>query len=405
MGGGGGNPLFEPFYDSMRIAVPLAINANNLEAQKNRTDQLFEANRQKLLEEVKQSRDKVAMEASSKILQKTLESIDPNNPESIMAAKGQALRFESMLGKPIFGRDESGEIMLPGIKPEKTLGYGSSPLGIYDKGTGNVVQPVAPKTEYDIKDTENGLMFIPKQPGQGAPIPVGVRGKQPVSQTTQQRPPAGYESNPSGEGLRPIPGGPADKPSQGVKPPSGYRMSQDGNAMEAIPGGPADQKTQQSIAKDQVVRDYTFSELDRLKSAATEIRDHPGLTGISGIQGKFPNIPGGEAADAEALFETLKSQIAFSVLQNMRNNSKTGGALGQVSEKEIKFLENNLAALDKPQSYKAMKASLDKIVKYVDESKARIQSAYDAQYGSKAAGEDISTMPDDLLKKQLGITK
>src|SRR3546814_20638654 len=46
------------------------------------------------------------------------------------------------------------------------------------------------------------------------------------------------------------------------------------------------------------------------------------------------------------LFRSLKSQIACSVRQAMRDASKTGGALGAVSEKELSLLQNNLAALD-----------------------------------------------------------
>ena len=43
---------------------------------------------------------------------------------------------------------------------------------------------------------------------------------------------------------------------------------------------------------------------------------------------------------------SLQAELAFGRLQEMREASKTGGALGQVSEKELDLLKNSLVALD-----------------------------------------------------------
>lgn len=56
-------------------------------------------------------------------------------------------------------------------------------------------------------------------------------------------------------------------------------------------------------------------------------------------------IAGTSAQDLENKVDTLRANSAFDRLQKMRDNSKTGGALGQVSEKELKLLQDNLAAL------------------------------------------------------------
>lgn len=135
----------------------------------------------------------------------------------------------------------------------------------------------------------------------------------------------------------------------------------------------------------------TESELDRLAAAANELKNHPGLGGITGIPGALPNIPGGAAANAEAKLNTLKSQVAFGVLQNMRNNSKTGGALGQVSDKEGKLLESNLAALEKSQSKEEFQQSLQKIIDYTDKAKDRMRTALERQYGVKVPPADRGT--------------
>jgi len=160
------------------------------------------------------------------------------------------------------------------------------------------------------------------------------------------------------------------------KAPSGYRYTKGGD-LEAIPGGPADVKRQQQEQKTAAAIDGVSSDLDRLALVANQLKNHPGLNGITGIRGAIPNIPGSQSANAEALLETLKSQTAFSVLQTMRNNSKTGGALGQVSDKEGQLLQNNLAALSKAQSADAYRAALQNIIDYTEKSKTRIQRVRD----------------------------
>lgn len=53
-----------------------------------------------------------------------------------------------------------------------------------------------------------------------------------------------------------------------------------------------------------------------------------------------------DARQMETYVQTLKSNLAFDRLQEMRNKSKTGGALGQVSNIELGLLQSSVAALD-----------------------------------------------------------
>lgn len=172
--------------------------------------------------------------------------------------------------------------------------------------------------------------------------------------------------------------------AQGGKPPPGYRMTPDGN-LEAIPGGPADQKQQGAFNQDTAALTGGIGSMDRLATAANEAMNHPGLAGITGLRGALPNIPGSAAADAQAKLNTLKSQVAFGVLQDMRNNSKTGGALGSVSDAEGKRLEANLAALENAQSVEQMKDSLKKIIEYTGGAKDRLQGAFNLKHQTRRA--------------------
>lgn len=57
-------------------------------------------------------------------------------------------------------------------------------------------------------------------------------------------------------------------------------------------------------------------------------------------------VPGTEARAYAAELDTLKANIAFGELQAMREASKTGGALGNVSDRETALLSATLGALD-----------------------------------------------------------
>jgi hypothetical protein len=144
--------------------------------------------------------------------------------------------------------------------------------------------------------------------------------------------------------------------------------------------------------------DASTAELDRLQKAARDIYDSPGLKGVTGVRGVFPNWPGGDAANAEAKLETLKSQIGFRVLQTMRDMSKTGGALGQVSDRENIMLQNNLAALGKAQSYDEFRRSLSDIMQFVDDTKARLAGAYRDTYPD-AEAQATGAAPGRTIKR------
>lgn len=173
------------------------------------------------------------------------------------------------------------------------------------------------------------------------------------------------------------------------KPPPGYMWGpvdpKTGQLTQvATKGGPADVKVAQAFNKDASVLNNSFTGLDRLAVAANEVLNHPGLKGNTGLRGMLPNTPGSPAADAWALLNTLKSQVAFSVLQEMRNNSKSGGALGSVSNADMALLQSNLAALDKAQSYEAIKEQLVKIIDFTAQSKDRMATSFNRQYGDRA---------------------
>lgn len=72
-------------------------------------------------------------------------------------------------------------------------------------------------------------------------------------------------------------------------------------------------------------------------------------------------IPGTPAFDLEAKLTTVKALIGFDALEKMRLASPTGGALGQVSERELNFLQSVAGSLNSLQSNEQFKETLDTI--------------------------------------------
>lgn len=104
-------------------------------------------------------------------------------------------------------------------------------------------------------------------------------------------------------------------------------------------------------------------------------------------------LPGTDATDLNALLETVKANIGFDKLQEMRDNSPTGGALGQVSEREIAYLQSVIANLETSQSPAQFAKNLEVAQKAIRASKSRIRAAYEATYSGAPAGPVAEPKP------------
>ena len=70
------------------------------------------------------------------------------------------------------------------------------------------------------------------------------------------------------------------------------------------------------------------------------------------------NLPGTDAADLSKLLESIKANAGFDKLQSMREASPTGGALGQVSNTELGFLQSVFGNLEQSQSPEQLRYNL-----------------------------------------------
>jgi hypothetical protein len=78
----------------------------------------------------------------------------------------------------------------------------------------------------------------------------------------------------------------------------------------------------------------------------------------------------------------------------MREASKTGGALGNVSNEEGRRLERSIVGgLDRTQNIKDVKKGIDDLIDEIRTSKSRVREAYDSTYEYRTQQGAAPTQP------------
>ena len=205
------------------------------------------------------------------------------------------------------------------------------------------------------------------------------------------------------QGVIPVPGSAAD-PNAVV--PSGYRQRADGKGFEFIPGGPQDPKVQAAqntiklSTKDREAREAKYpqatsaiksfdAKTDKFdRDIAELLANEKGLNEITGFFSGRTDLSAmsKDARRALALFNTITAKGGFSELQDMRNASPTGGALGNVSNQEGKQLIDSFGALSRTQDANDVRKSLINARADLQNLKTRMREAYDLTYEYRSSG-------------------
>ena len=123
----------------------------------------------------------------------------------------------------------------------------------------------------------------------------------------------------------------------------------------------------------------------------------------TGVKGAFIREHGGflaagsPAVNLEATITSIKANIGFDRLQVMREESPTGGALGQVAVQELVALQATLGSLDLRQSPELVIATLKNVKATYDKNMAIVLQQYGAEemrkYGVPVPGEQNNNDP------------
>jgi hypothetical protein len=345
-----------------------------------------------------------------------------NKAEAILGADGQPVRgkVDPVIRSVLDQTDPAGKRMIDVDINQYVQGTG---LGADGKGP-------APKGVFGISNSQipPNYMIDPANP-QGL-IPVPGSAADPNAAV-----PSGYRK--TATGFEPIPGGPADPKT--AAPPAGYRKTADGNLefipgsaadpstvvppnyrraangkdLEFIPGGPADPKVQAAqnrvklSEKDVAAREAKYPQAtSALKSfnAKTDkfdrdiaelLENKKGLDEITGFFAGRTDISAmsDKARRALTLFNTITAKGGFSELQDMRNASPTGGALGNVSNQEGKQLIDSFGALSRTQNANDLRKSLETARSDLRNLKERMSEAYELTYEYRNGGGGAPALP------------
>lgn len=191
--------------------------------------------------------------------------------------------------------------------------------------------------------------------------------------------------------------------------PPGYRYLSDGKGgvtAEVIPGTPQadelkllEQGRAMKTTKETVQKDIILENIDLI---VKEMKKR--VLPVSGqVSKKTPDVLATGTKNVKALLDPVKSKISFETLQDMRNASKTGGALGSVQAKELELLESALGSLDQEQDEELLKFNLKRIKTiYTKILNDPVASQYLTKGPKSPLIKQNTPNVDDLIKKYSG---
>ena len=91
---------------------------------------------------------------------------------------------------------------------------------------------------------------------------------------------------------------------------------------------------------------------------ARKVAQNEGGTGYSAL---LSELPASTARKLQGEIDTIISNLTFDKLQSIREDSPTGGAVGQVSDRDMKLLGSTVAALDPMDDLDTFLERLDRI--------------------------------------------
>lgn len=131
-------------------------------------------------------------------------------------------------------------------------------------------------------------------------------------------------------------------------------------------------------------RDRTQQDITAMNDQAMEIAKNEKTWQAFGLTRPIAAIPGTEGANIRALVQTLQSKLMLNTLLNLRAMSKTGGAVGNVSDREGLKMETAIANLSDPNiTVGQVLKEVKKLIGYNVELSGYIDEAFDLTYDEK----------------------
>jgi hypothetical protein len=128
--------------------------------------------------------------------------------------------------------------------------------------------------------------------------------------------------------------------------------------------------------------DAAYTTISNRLDDIKRFRAHPAKNRVIGmLDAATPNF--GRARGAQERHNTMVAAGTFDALQDMRTNSPTGGALGNVSDADIRLLTASIGALGQSQNEEDFFASLNVFENRLKQIQQRLETRYRENYGNR----------------------
>lgn len=190
----------------------------------------------------------------------------------------------------------------------------------------------------------------------------------------------------SAGGGAPSAGGPgvAGAPRLGRSQSPADRIMAEGEARTATERAALAPKAAAALESQARTTDVVLDAIARAKAALLDPKTGQYSDTVAGLAGGATAwIPGTPARDFSAILDTIRANVGFDKLAEMRANSPTGGALGNVAQKENEMLQAVLGSIDQGQSPQQLYANLDRIERELTGAREARKRAYQEVYSPK----------------------
>ena len=137
-----------------------------------------------------------------------------------------------------------------------------------------------------------------------------------------------------------------------------------GMTVTPIPGSKAAREAQEEVERQEQQKETKATKarivLDEI-GRVERLMDEALIPATGFIGGMARGFAGTAAGDIDRILNTIRANVGFSQLQQMRQESKTGGALGAVSERENQLLQSVLGSLDQSLSEDEFRYNLKRL--------------------------------------------
>lgn len=242
----------------------------------------------------------------------------------------------------------------------------------------------------------------------------GQYGLNPLWGTNERGDPVAFQASNQG-GVKPIDLPPGVKWQHGVEKVDmgdrwGLLDKKSGQIIGYLPKNIAGAKVEEAVGEDRgkiiTTAPKLIATVESLEQQHRLVRDEirralqlTEQTAAAGIPSIITSkIPGTTGYQLAQLIKTIKANVGFDKLNQMRAESPTGGALGQVAVQELEYLQAVLGSLEQAQDPAVIQDNLFRLNEYLSDYGERRRRMLEADL--KRAG-----VSPDLLNRQQGLNR